>query len=142
MVPKKHLKIAALLLLLLYMFQCALPQTKLVTGKVVDSKDGSGIPSVSVVAKGTQIGTQTDSSGNFRLTVPSSVRTLHISSIGYSAQHIEISKSDHVEVALVGTATSLNDVVVIGYGTSMKKDLTGAVASVKEKDFNKGTYTS
>jgi TonB-dependent starch-binding outer membrane protein SusC len=140
--PNRQLKSIALLLLQLAIFQFASPQSKMVTGKVVDEKDKSGISNVSVIAKGTQIGTQTDSSGNFRLMIPSSVRTLTISSIGYFTQHIDIGKSDYAEVSLVGTATSLNDVVVIGYGTAMKRDLTGAVASVSEKDFNKGIFTS
>src|SRR5215471_5018831 len=138
----QQLKSVALLLWLLANFQFAFAQNKTVTGRVVDSKDGSGIPNVSVFAKGTQIGTLTDTSGGFRLAVPLSTKTLTFTSVGYSTQHIDISNTDHADVALVGTATSLNDVVVIGYGTAMKKDLTGAIASIKEKDFNKGTYTS
>jgi iron complex outermembrane receptor protein len=138
----QQIKCVALLFCLLTTFQFAFAQSKTITGRVTDSRDGSGIPNVSIFAKGTQIGTQTDTSGSFQLTVPSPTKTLTLSSIGYSSQHIDVSKTDHVQVALVGTATSLNDVVVIGYGTAMKKDLTGAIASVKEKDFNKGPYMS
>src|SRR4030095_4431790 len=117
-------------------------QSKIVTGKVIDSKDGSVISNASVIAKGAHIGTQTDSNGNFRLTVPLSVKTLSILYVGFLSQNVDVSKAGNIEVALVATSSLLNDVVVIGYGTAKKKDLTGAVASVSEKDFNKGNFTS
>ena len=142
MIPKRLDKPTVLSVLLSLMLQFAFPQDKVVTGKVVDSKDRSALPSVSIVAKGTHTGTQTDSIGNFRLTVPLSVRTLTISAVGFLSQDVDVSMVNYVEVVLSGTASSLDDVVVIGYGTAKKKDLTGAVASVSEKDFNKGTYTS
>jgi iron complex outermembrane receptor protein len=74
--------------------------------------------------------------------VPLSVKTLTISYVGFLSQNVDVSKIGNIEVALVATASLLNDVVVIGYGTAKKKDLTGAVASVPEKDFNRGNFTS
>ena len=80
--------------------------------------------------------------GVFTLVVPLSVTKLIISSVGYSSQEIDVSKNNsNIEVALIAFSSALDDVVVIGYGTSRKKDLTGAVASISAKDFNKGTFT-
>ena len=122
--------------------QFAFAQSKVVTGKIIDGKDRSAVSHVSVTAKGTHTGTQTDSIGNFRLTVPLSIRTLTVSAIGFSPQDINLSTSNYVEVLLISTASSLDEVVVIGYGTAKRKDLTGAVASVSEKDFNNGIFAS
>jgi iron complex outermembrane receptor protein len=109
---------------------------------VSNSEDGSSLSNVSVVAKGAGLGTQTDINGDFRLVVPVSVNTLVISAIGFSSREIDVSTKNYVEVTLVNTASVLNDVVVIGYGTAKKKDLTGAISSVSEKNFNKGIFTS
>ena len=119
-----------------------LAQEKVVTGKVTDSKDGSGVPGVSVVPKGAKTGTQTDANGNFRLTVGPTVKVLTITSVGYSAQDIDISSTTNVNVILTATSANLNEVVVTGYGTTRKKDLTGAVASIAAKDFNQGIVTN
>lgn len=142
MAPQQLLKLMALSAVLLFILEFAFAQNKVVTGKVIDSKDRSALSNVSVIAKGTHTGTQTDTTGNFRLIVPLSIRILTMSAIGYSSQDINLSTSNYVEVALVSTASSLDEVVVIGYGTAKKKDLTGAVASVSEKDFNNGIFAS
>lgn len=137
-----HLKRIAFFLLLVITWQHADAQDRLISGKVVDSKDGTGVGHVSIVVKGTHTGTQTDSAGNFQINLPPSATRLTISAIGYSTQNVDVGKSNHVEVALVSVATVLNDIVVIGYGTSRKRDLTGAVGSVSEEDFNKGIIIS
>src|SRR5260221_1687831 len=142
MIPKELLKLMFLIVIPLIISQVAFTQNKTVTGKITDSKDGSALPNVSVIAKGTHTGTQTDSKGNFNLTVPLSVKTLTVSSIGFSPQDIDISTTNYAEVVLVSMASSLNDVVVIGYGTARKKDLTGSVGSVSSRNFNKGIFTS
>ncbi|MFI5188442.1 MAG: carboxypeptidase-like regulatory domain-containing protein, partial [Chitinophagales bacterium] len=142
MTPKQLLSLIALSVLPVFMLQFAFAQDRVISGKVIDSKDRSALTNVSVIAKGTQTGTQTDSMGNFRLTVPLSVRTLTISAIGFAPQDVDISTLNYVEVALISTASSLDEVVVIGYGTAKKKDITGAVASVSEKDFNNGIFAS
>jgi len=140
MIIKKLFKLIAFPTL--FFLQIASAQEKLVTGKVTNSVGGSSLSNVSVVAKETGLGTQTDSNGSFRLVVPLSVNTLVISAIGFASQEVDISTKDYLEVTLINTASVLNDVVVIGYGTSKKKDLTGAISSVSEKDFNKGIFSS
>jgi iron complex outermembrane receptor protein len=140
MIIKKLLKLIAFFIL--FFLQVVSAQDKVVTGKVSNSEDGSFLSNVSVVAKDAALGTQTDINGDFRLVVPLSVNTLVISAIGFSSQEIDISTKNHIEVTLVNTVSMLNDVVVIGYGTSKKKDLTGAISSVSEKDFNKGIFSS
>src|SRR6185503_14599703 len=118
-------------------------QDKTVTGKVTDSKDGTPVAGATVTAKGTRTATSTSNDGSFRITVTSSVTTLVITSIGYETQEVSISGVSTVEISFVPSAGSnLNEVVVTGYGTAKKKDLTGSIGSVKEKDFNKGVFTS
>ncbi len=132
-------------LLLCPLFMLALQpswaQTKTVTGKVSDEK-GTPISGASVLAKGTKTGTSTDASGAFKLAVPTSTSTLVISYVGYTSKEVDISTSTNVSVTLNPESQSLTDVVVVGYGTARRKDLTGSVTSVKEKDFNKGVITA
>lgn len=117
-------------------------QTKTVTGKVTDSKDGSPLSGASVVAKGTSTGTQTGADGSFKLTVPSTTKTLVISFAGFGNVEVNISGSNTADAKLTSTADALTDVVVIGYGSRKTKDVTGSVARVTEKDFNKGQIAS
>lgn len=117
-------------------------QTKTVTGKVTDSKDGSPLAGASVVAKGTSTGTQSGADGSYKLTVPSSTKTLVISFAGYGNVEVNISSSNTANAQLTSTADALTDVVVIGYGSRKSKDVTGSVARVTEKDFNKGQIAS
>lgn len=118
-------------------------QDRTVTGKVTDSKDGSPVAGASVQPKGAKTGTSTGTDGSFTLKVGANVTTLVITSVGYESQEVSIAGKSSLEVSFVATAgTNLNEVVVTGYGTARKKDLTGSVSSVKAKDFNKGTVTS
>lgn len=117
-------------------------QQRTITGKVTSSKDGSPVSGASVIAKGAKTGTQTDASGAFSISVPSSVKKLEITSVGFASQEVNVDGTSSVEVSLTPTTEGLSEVVVIGYGTARKKDLTGAVGSVQSKDFNKGTATS
>lgn len=117
-------------------------QTKTVTGKVTDSKDGSPLSGASVVAKGTSTGTQTGADGSFKLNVPSTTKTLVISFAGFGNVEVNISGSNSADAKLTSTADALTDVVVIGYGSRKTKDVTGSVARVTEKDFNKGQIAS
>lgn len=119
----------------------ALAQDKVVTGKVTDAKDGSALPGATVKAKGTSNATQSDNSGVFKIKVPSTATTLVISYSGFATQEVAIT-GNNLNVSLTATNTSLNEVVIIGYGTARKKDLTGSVATVTTKDFNKGVITS
>lgn len=139
----KTLLSAILCFVLALTVQVTAAQDKTVTGKVTDSKDGSPVVGASVQAKGTRTGTSTRSDGSFSINVGPNVTLLVISSVGYETQEISIDGKSSVEVSFVATfGSSLNEVVVTGYGTARKKDLTGSISSVKAKDFNKGVVTS
>src|SRR5450759_1938643 len=112
-----------------------------ITGRVTDS-DGSGIPGVTVSVKGTRTATQTNSDGSYSITAPNNANTLVFSSIGFASQEIAINSRASLDLVLSSTNAQLNEVVVIGYGTVRKKDLTGSVATVTAKDFNQGVITT
>jgi len=115
----------------LLLFVCAIAiAQKQVTGKVTDSKDGSPMGGVSVKVKGVNTGTSTESDGTFTLTMPKGLNDLVFSFVGYEDQEIAV-KGNFVSLSLSPSAKSLNEVVVVGYGTSVKKEMTTAVARVK-----------
>ena len=120
----------------------ALAQNKVITGTITDKTDGSPLLNVSILATGTSKGGLTDSNGNFSISIPDSVRSLKISRVNYVSQDVDIRQFKHVQISLVAVYSSLNDVVVIGYGSVRKIDLTGAVGSVVDKNFNQGLYAS
>ncbi|MFN3379552.1 MAG: SusC/RagA family TonB-linked outer membrane protein [Runella zeae] len=103
---------------------------KTVTGKVVDETN-SPLPGVSIVLKGTQKGTVTDGNGQFKLDVPDANATLIFSFVGYQPQEIVVGNQTSINLTLKGDSKVLEEIVVIGYGTLKKSDLTGAVGSVK-----------
>ena len=132
-----------LVLLTLPLMIClpALAQDKIVTGKVTDSKDGSALANATVSVKGTSIATQTGTDGTFKIKVPSSATTLVISSIGFGNVEAAIGNGN-IQVKLTSTSAVLGEVVVIGYGTARKKELTGSISTVSSKDFQEGSITS
>ena len=134
----KNLLKSAAAILLLCVSQLVMAQDRVVTGRVTDSKDNSGVPGVTVAPKGTKTGTQTASDGSFRISIGPSVTTLVFTSIGYATQEVDIAGKSSVEVSLVISNAQLGEVVVTGYGTARRKDITGSIASLKTKDFNKG----
>jgi iron complex outermembrane receptor protein len=136
--------LSAFLFTVFVLFQQAVyAQDRTITGKVTDSKDGSPVAGASVQPKGTRTGTSTKADGTFSISVGSGVTTLVISSVGFETQEISVAGISSINVSFVQAATgNLNEVVVIGYGTARKKDLTGAVTSVKAKDFNKGIQSA
>lgn len=113
-------------------------QSRTVTGKVTDSKDGSPIANASVTIKGTNLGTTTDASGSFRLAVPDNNAVLVISSVGFSETEVAVGAQSDLSVTMISSQGTLNEVVVVGYGTQRKRDLSGSVATVSSKDFVKG----
>ncbi|MGI4885711.1 MAG: SusC/RagA family TonB-linked outer membrane protein [Janthinobacterium lividum] len=115
--------------------------TRAITGKVVDSQ-ASGLPGVTVIVPGTTVGASTGPDGTFQLQVPTAATALSFSFIGYATQRVDITGKSSVSVTLKDDAQALGDVVVVGYGTVQKSDLTGAVSALSTKDFNKGTFTS
>lgn len=111
---------------------------QIVTGKVTGADDGAGLPGVNVLEKGTSNGTVTDSDGNFRISVGSN-SVLVFSFVGYTSQEVAVGTQTSVNVSLATDVVSLSEVVVVGYGTQEKKEITSSVSSVKSEDFNKGT---
>lgn len=115
-------------------------QAQEVTGNV---SDASGpLPGASVVVKGTTSGAQTDFDGNYTLDNVDNDATLVFSYIGYSAQEVAVNGQSTINVTLVEDAEALEEVIVIGYGTTTIKDATGSVSSVSAKDFNGGVIAS
>ncbi len=129
-------------ILLLACSQLVMAQDRVVSGRVTDSKDGSGVPGVSITPKGAKTGTQTASDGSFRISVGSGVATLVFSSVGYTSQEVDISGKSNVDVVLVISNAQLGEVVVTGYGTARRKDVTGSISSIRAKDFNQGIITA
>ncbi len=108
-----------------------------VSGKVTAADDGSGIPGVNILEKGTSNGTVTDSDGNFRISVGSNA-TLVFSFVGYASQEVSVGSQSTLNVSLQSDVTALSEVIVTGYGTQEKKEITSSVVALSEKEFNKG----
>lgn len=106
---------------------------KTVTGKISDEK-GEGLPGVSVVLKGTTSGTVTDTEGKFSLSVPDNGGTLVFSSVGYLTQEAQIGSRSVIDMKMAVDAKALTEVVVVGYGSQLKKEITGAVQTVKAEE--------
>lgn len=130
-------RLVSFTLLCVLFTQTAFSQTKTITGKVTDDK-GAPIPGATVTLKGSSAGASTNADGNFTLTGPANATTLVVSSVGFTNQEISITGQTTVAITLQPTQSNLNEVVVIGYGTARRKDVTGAVATVNAKDFNQG----
>lgn len=103
---------------------------------------GSPLSGVSIKVKGRESGTITGASGNFSLTLPDSNATLVFSNIGYAEQEINVAGRNTVSVTLYETTKELDDVVVVGYGTVRKRDLTGSVTSLDSRKLNPGIQVS
>jgi TonB-dependent starch-binding outer membrane protein SusC len=142
MTLKSLLKAIVLPAILLLCTQLSFAQERVVSGKVTDVKDGSPVVGASVVAKGSTRGTSTGADGSFRLTVGNDVSTLVITSVGFGRQEVSISGKDNVDVNLSATNQDLNAVVVVGYGSARKRDVTGSVTQVKASEFNTGNITN
>jgi iron complex outermembrane receptor protein len=116
-------------------------QSKTVTGMVTSSDDGSGIPGVNVIEKGTSNGGTTNADGSFTVSVGQNA-TLIFTFVGYQSQEVAVGNQTTLNISLNPDVTQLSEVVVIGYGETTKRDATGAVASVKSEDFNGGVIAS
>lgn len=132
----------SLLLVALFVIGCLqlMAQTRTIKGEVTDAQNGEALIGATVMVEGEKGGTVTDFDGNFSLQVSSSAKKIKVSYIGYIDKVLSI--SDNMKVKLESDSKALADVVVIGYGTARKSDLTGSVATVKSKDFNKGLVSS
>ncbi|MFN5930212.1 MAG: SusC/RagA family TonB-linked outer membrane protein, partial [Sphingobacteriales bacterium] len=112
-----------------------LAQEKVINGKV-SNKDGDPIANVSVLVKGTKVGTVTDGSGNFSLNVSVKSRTLVVTSVGYQPQEVSITGSD-LRIVLESANSDLGEVLVVGYGSQKVTKVSGAIATVKSADIEK-----
>jgi len=123
-----------LIMLMSLMTAVVFAQDRTVTGKVTSQEDGSSVPGVNVVVKGTTNGTTTDADGNYRIAVPSGSTTLVFSFIGLTTQEAVVGDRTTVDVAMTPDVTQLSEVVVVGYGTQEKRTLTSAISTVKGAD--------
>ena len=132
----------SLLLVALLLMGCLqlFAQTRTIKGEVTDAQNGDSLIGATIMVEGEKGGTVTDFDGNFVLQVSSSAKKIKVSYIGYIDKILAI--SENMKVNLESDSKALADVVVIGYGTARKSDLTGSVATVKAKDFNKGLVSS
>lgn len=107
----------------------AMQQSRIISGTVISDEDGSGLPGVTVLEKGTNNGTVTNLEGFYSIEV-SDGATLVFSSIGYATQEIEVGNRSVIDLEMVTDAQALEEIVIVGYGTQRKKDLTGSISSI------------
>ncbi len=136
---KKILLISFMLISALIIDATAQEQT--VSGKITDT-DGLALPGVNVILKGTATGTTSDIDGNYKVSVPANGGFLVFSFIGFATQEIEIGTQSTINVTLLGDTKQLSEVVVTGYGTTLKKEFSGASVSIKSEDIGKIPATS
>ncbi|HEY4111329.1 SusC/RagA family TonB-linked outer membrane protein [Puia sp.] len=129
------IRLVSFTLLCVLFTQTAFSQTKTISGTITDDK-GAPVQGATVTAKGSKIGTSTKADGTFTINVPPNATVLVVSSVGFTAQDVAITGQTTVAVSLVPSQTGLNEVVVIGYGTARKKELSGSYSVISAKDFN------
>ena len=132
-------------LLTLFVFACfqlVQAQTVQVSGNVTSVDDGSPLPGVSVVVKGTTIGTATDADGHYDLSVPEDATTLVFSFVGMATQEVEIGGRTMINAALSSEAFNLNEIIVVAYGQQSREAKTGAVGVIKSDELKDIAETS
>ena len=127
-------KLLQSLFILLFIAVTAMAQDRTITGTVTAKEDGLPLPGVSVLIKGTKTGTQTGTDGKFTIKVPQGQNALTFSFIGYMSKSITLGTSSNLAVTLESDSRLLSEVVVTGYGVQAKRDVAGAISSVKAKD--------
>ena len=115
--------------------------TQIVKGMVIDEL-GDPMTGVTIVAEGTTVGTITNLDGLFTLDIPSGVKNITVSFVGYTSQRVAVSTGKNIKIKLLPETTELDNVVVIGYGTARKSDLTGSVSNLSSEQFNSGLISS
>ena len=138
---KKRLRHYGLILLILLVHPFIFAQVRIITGKVTDGT-GSPLAGVTVAVKDKQVATTTTNDGSFSLDNINAGDVLIFSSVGFNSLEQTVGAGSSLSVTLTTSAANLNEVVVVGYGTSRKRDLTGAVASVSSRDFQKGYFAT
>lgn len=111
-------------------------QDRSVSGTVTSVNDSSPLPGVSVQVKGTTRGTQTDANGRYSIGLPSTATTLVFSFIGTTTQEVVVGNRSQVDVGMSNDTRALSEVVVVGYGTQQRRDITGSAVSIKSGDIN------
>ncbi len=109
---------------------------------IVTDDQGLPLPGVNVIEKGTSNGTMTDFDGLYTLSVSSADAVLVYSSVGFSNQEVLVGDQRNIDVNMETSVAALDEVVVVGYGATTKRDVTGAVATISEEDFNDGAITN
>jgi len=143
---QNHLqKLKTLLLALTLILSVSLAanaQNRTIRGTVLDANLGDGVPGATVLIKGTTRGMATDIDGKFTIEVQPGDQILVISFVGYNTQEVEIGNQNDIIINLEEDIQSLEEAVVIGYGSQDKKEITSAVVGVKPEDFNKGNIAN
>jgi iron complex outermembrane receptor protein len=124
-------------LCLLLATSVAFAQERVVTGKITSADDGSAIPGVNILEKGTSNGTVSDADGNYRISVGANA-TLVFSFVGYASQEAVVGGRSTVDVSMASDVTALSEIVVVGYGSQEKKEITSSVVSLSTEQFNRG----
>ncbi|MDP4261717.1 MAG: TonB-dependent receptor [Bacteroidota bacterium] len=131
-------KFTFLFILLMPLFYAGAQSSRQITGKVLDKETGLGLPDVSVIERGTNNGTRTDAAGGFSLKVSATGKVdLEVSLVSYGTQLITADPSAQVTIVMDKLGKSLDEVIVIGYGTVKKRDLTGSVVAIKGDEVKK-----
>ncbi len=141
MLKKLFREIISPILLALIIPLTSFAQSKTVTGKVFSQTGGTPLIGVSVQVKGKNTGTTTDNAGSFSIAVPGSNSVLVFSYVGYATQEIQVGNQSAFEIKLAESTDKLSDIVVVGYGTQKKKEVTSAITTVNAEQFNKGNIS-
>ena len=113
-----------------------------VTGKITDAVSGEALPGVNIVVQGTTIGVNSDAEGNFSIDIPNANAILVVSYIGYLTQQVSVSGMKSLDVALKPDVKQLDEIVVVGYGSQSRREISGSVTNLKSTEFNKGAVTN
>src|ERR1700722_3746949 len=130
-----------LLALMLSLASALSAQTHTITGTITDAKTGEKMQSVSIIADHQKHGTVTNADGTYTVNVSPNSQTLNYSFVGYTARAVPINGRTTIDITLEPQGGTLNDVVLIGYGTQRKKDLTGSIVSISAKDADQAPIT-
>jgi len=137
-----NLKLALLLMLALcYGYTAFAQQAQNISGKVAGDT-GESLPGVTILVKGTNVGTATDAEGNYSLQVPAGSNTLVVSFVGFQTQEIPISNRSSINIELATDAKALDEIIVVGYGTQRKANLTGAISQIDAKTLENRPITN
>ena len=129
-------------LAIIFCFLQSIAQQRTISGKVTDASTGQPVVGTTVSVKGSKLATQTDNEGNYSISVPNSAKALIFTTVGFESQDILINGQDQISVSLKTTVSNLNEVVVVGYGTQKRKDLTGSVSSISAASIEKVPITT